>query len=112
MQSSCTTSCDFRTPSAHPSGTGPSPPGVDFANNVFNSGIQDLVNIDVKVKSEHRLCGRQYDAEMQLFHVHNEERDLEALSVLIEAGGGGRGGNWEGGQSALPDTAGFLPEKI
>ena len=47
----------------------PEPPGVDFTNNVFNSGIQDLVNIDVKVKSKHRLCGRQY-AKMQLFHVH------------------------------------------
>lgn len=65
----------------------PEPPGIDFAHNVYRSGIQDLVNIDIKVKSEHRLCGKQYDAEMQLFHVHKEERDLEALSILIEAGG-------------------------
>ncbi|KAL3776324.1 hypothetical protein ACHAW5_009067 [Stephanodiscus triporus] len=65
----------------------PEPPGIDFANNVFNSGVQDLVNIDIKVRSEHRLCGKQYDGEMQLFHVHHETGNLEALSILIEAGG-------------------------
>ena len=65
----------------------PEPPGTDFANNVFNSGVQDLVYIDIHVKSEHRLCGKQYDGEMQLFHVHHQEGNLEALSILIEAGG-------------------------
>lgn len=65
----------------------PEPPGTDFANNVFNSGVQDLVNIDIKVKSEHRLCGKQYDAEMQLVHVHGHEGNLEILAILIEAGG-------------------------
>jgi len=65
----------------------PEPPGTDFANNVFNSGVQDLVHIDIHVKSEHRLCGKQYDGEMQLFHVHHQEGNLEALSILIEAGG-------------------------
>jgi len=64
----------------------PEPPGVDFAHNVFQSGIQDLTHIDIKVRSEHRLCGKQYDAEMQLFHVHTKERDFEALSILINAG--------------------------
>ncbi|KAL3817136.1 hypothetical protein ACHAXA_009037 [Cyclostephanos tholiformis] len=65
----------------------PEPPGTDFAHNVFNSGVQDLVNIDIKVKSEHRLCGKQYDGEMQLVHVHGQEGNLEILSILIEAGG-------------------------
>ena len=65
----------------------PEPPGTDFANNVFNIGVQDLVNIDIKVRSEHILCGKQYDGEMQLFHVHGEAGNLEALSILIEAGG-------------------------
>ena len=65
----------------------PEPPGTDFANNVFNSGVQDLVYIDIHVKSEHRLCGKQYDGEMQLVHVHHQEGNLEALSILIEAGG-------------------------
>ena len=74
-------------PERRSEGEMPEPPGTDFANNVFNSGIQDLVHIDVKVRSEHRLCGKQYDAEMQLFHVHGQERNFEALSILIEAGG-------------------------
>ncbi|KAL3816987.1 hypothetical protein ACHAXA_010107 [Cyclostephanos tholiformis] len=65
----------------------PEPPGIDFAHNVYRSGIQDLVNIDIKVRSEHWLCGKQYDAEMQLFHVHKELRSIENLSILIEAGG-------------------------
>ena len=62
----------------------PEPPGADFAHNVFKSGIQDLLYIDVKVRSEHRLCGKQYDAEMQQFYIHREG-NLEALSLLIEA---------------------------
>ncbi|EED93132.1 alpha carbonic anhydrase of nostoc-like protein, partial [Thalassiosira pseudonana CCMP1335] len=37
--------------------------------------------------SEHRLCGKQYDAEMQLFHLHNEG-NLEALAILIDADDG------------------------
>ncbi len=45
------------------------------------------MNIDIKVKSEHRLCGKQYDAEMQLVHVHGHEGNLEILAILIEAGG-------------------------
>jgi len=61
----------------------PEPPGADFARNVFNSGIQDILHIDLKVRSEHRLCGKQYDGEMQLFYIHREG-NLEALSVLIE----------------------------
>ncbi len=63
------------------------PPQADFARNGFNSGVQDLVNIDIKVRSEHRLCGKQYDAEMQQFYLH-KEGNLEAISILIEAEGG------------------------
>ena len=61
----------------------PEPPGADFARNVFNSGIQDILHIDLKIGSEHTLCGKQYDGEMQLFYIHREG-NLEALSVLIE----------------------------
>lgn len=64
----------------------PIPPGADFAQNGLNSGIQDLVNIDIKVRSEHRLCGKQYDAEMQLYYVH-AEGNLEATSILVNADG-------------------------
>lgn len=62
----------------------PEPPGTDFAHNVYRSGIQDVIHIDFKVKSEHRLCGKQYDGEMQIFHVHGTERNLEATGILIE----------------------------
>ena len=74
-------------PERRSEGEMPEPPGTDFAHNVFKSGIQDLVHIDIKVRSEHKLCGKQYDAEMQLFHVHGQEGNFEALSILIEAGG-------------------------
>ena len=64
----------------------PIPPGADFARNGLNSGVQDLVNIDFKVRSEHRLCGKQYDGEMQLFYLH-KYGNLEAISILIDADG-------------------------
>mmetsp|Transcript_5097 Transcript_5097/g.12812 ORF Transcript_5097/g.12812 Transcript_5097/m.12812 type:complete len:1141 (+) Transcript_5097:142-3564(+) len=62
----------------------PMPPTADFARNGLNSGSQDLVNIDFKVRSEHRLCGKQYDGEMQLFYLH-KYGNMEATSVLFEA---------------------------
>ena len=64
----------------------PIPPGCDFARNGFQSGVQDLVHIDIKVTSEHTLCGKRYDAEMQQFYLHREG-NLEAMAVLINAGG-------------------------
>jgi hypothetical protein len=51
---------------------------------VFQSGTHDVIHIDIKVKSEHTLCGKQYDGEMQIFHLHNTERNLEAMAILIE----------------------------
>ena len=64
----------------------PIPPGCDFARNGFQSGVQDLVHIDVKVTSEHTICGKRYDAEMQQFYMHREG-NFEAIAVLINAGG-------------------------
>lgn len=64
----------------------PIPPGADFAQNGVNSGTQDLVHIDLKVRSEHRLCGKQYDAEMQLWYLHNYG-NMEATAILINADG-------------------------
>jgi len=63
----------------------PEPPGVDFARNGSTGpDVQDLLNIDLKVKSEHRLCDKQYDAEMQQFYLHHKG-SIEAISILIEA---------------------------
>ncbi|KAL7554397.1 hypothetical protein ACHAWF_017847 [Thalassiosira exigua] len=64
----------------------PIPPGADFARNGLNSGVQDLVHIDFHVRSEHQLCNRQYDAEMQQFYLH-KYGNLEAIAVLINARG-------------------------
>lgn len=64
----------------------PIPPGADFARNGLNSGVQDLIHIDLKVRSEHRLCGKQYDAEMQLYYLHNYG-NLEAVGVLVNGDG-------------------------
>ncbi|KAL7529044.1 hypothetical protein ACHAWF_002817 [Thalassiosira exigua] len=61
----------------------PLPPGADFSKNVFNSGVQDMLHTDVKVRSEHRLCGRQYDAEMQQYYLH-ADGSLEAVAILVE----------------------------
>ena len=62
----------------------PEPPGCDFAWNGKDSGIQDLLHIDLKVRSEHRICGKQYDAEIQQYYLH-KYGNLEAISILIDA---------------------------
>ena len=49
-----------------------------------------MVNIDLKVKSEHRLCNKQYDAEMQQYYIH-DKGNIEAISILIEANGSHNG---------------------
>jgi len=64
----------------------PWPPGVDFARNGFKTGHQDMIVTDFHVKSEHRLCGKQYDAEIQQYYVH-KYGNLEAVAILVEANG-------------------------
>jgi len=60
----------------------PIPPRADFAHAGGNQvKFGDLLHIDIKVKSEHRLCGKQYDAEMQL---HYSYYGRHASSLLIE----------------------------
>ena len=71
----------------------PLPPRADFSRN--GPGIQDLLHIDLKVKSEHRLCGKQYDAEMQLFYLHSEWGNFEAVSILIEVADGEHNGHFQ-----------------
>ena len=60
---------------------------MDFARNGSTGPeVQDLLNIDIKVKSEHRLCNKQYDAEMQQYYQHYKG-NIEALAILIQANG-------------------------
>lgn len=49
--------------------------------NGFNSGEQPLIWIDFKTLSEHKICGRQYDVELQYFYLH-QYGNLEAVAIL------------------------------
>lgn len=49
-------------------GEEPDPPQVDFAG--VGSKKLDMLNIDIKLKSEHTICGRRFDGEMQYYFFH------------------------------------------
>lgn len=61
----------------------PDVPRADFSVNGYNSGEQPLVFLDIKTKSEHKICGRRYDVELQYFYLH-WYGNLEAVAVLGE----------------------------
>lgn len=61
----------------------PDVPRMDFAHNGFGSGEQPLIHLDVKTKSEHLICGTQYDVELQYFYLH-QYGNLEVLAILGE----------------------------
>ena len=71
----------------------PLPPRADFSRN--GPGIQDLLHIDLKVKSEHRLCGKQYDAEMQLFYLHKWWGNFDEVYILIDVEDGEHNGHFQ-----------------
>ena len=59
------------------------PPGADFAN--VQQRALDLLNIDIKFPSEHTVCGRRYDGEMQYYFYHPARRTLLVVAWLLEA---------------------------
>ena len=61
----------------------PDVPRADFSVNGYNSGEQPLIFLDIKTKSEHKICGRRYDVELQYFYLH-WYGNLEAVAVLGE----------------------------
>lgn len=61
----------------------PDPPYADFPNGW--GGFADVMHIDIKVPSEHRMNSKTYEAEMQIFHLHPGRRRMPTQSVLIEA---------------------------
>jgi carbonic anhydrase len=61
----------------------PDPPHADFPHGW--GGFADILHIDIKVKSEHKLLNEQFDAEMQINHLHPGRRRIAAISVLIRA---------------------------
>lgn len=44
----------------------------------------DLLNIDIKFPSEHTVCGRVYDGEMQYYFFHPGKQSLLVVSWLFE----------------------------
>mmetsp|Transcript_17435 Transcript_17435/g.36525 ORF Transcript_17435/g.36525 Transcript_17435/m.36525 type:complete len:544 (-) Transcript_17435:39-1670(-) len=64
-------------------GEEPDPPMVDFSSN--GRGITDMTNIDIKIPSEHTVCGRRFDAEMQYFTYHPGRHKFVAVSFFLEA---------------------------
>jgi len=55
-------------------------------NSILSStGFADAIHVDFKVGSEHLIRDEQFDAEMQIFHLHPGRRRLVAQSVLIRA---------------------------
>lgn len=61
----------------------PDPPHADFPHGW--GGFADLLNIDIKIQSEHTLLNERFDAEMQIYHLHPGRRRVAAMSVLIKA---------------------------
>jgi len=61
----------------------PDPPRADFSRNGYNSGEQPLAFIDIKTKSEHKICGKRFDVELQYYYLH-KYGNLEAVAVLAE----------------------------
>ena len=60
----------------------PDPPFADFPNGW--RGDSDTMHVDIKVPAEHQIYGEQFDAEMQIFHIHPDRRLLPAISILMK----------------------------
>lgn len=44
-----------------------------------------MIHVDFKVPAEHTLRGETFDAEMQIFHLHYDNKRIAIQSVLIRA---------------------------
>lgn len=64
-------------------GEEPDPPHVDFAG--VGAKDLDLLNIDIKLPSEHTVCGRRFDGEMQYYFFHPVKQSLVVVSWLLDA---------------------------
>jgi len=67
-------------------GEEPDPPHVDFAG--VGAKDLDLLNIDIKIPSEHTVCGVKYDGEMQYYFFHPVKKSLLVVAWLFEAKAG------------------------
>jgi len=60
----------------------PDPPHADFPDG-FGGG-SDLLHVDIKIPSEHRINGKQYPGEYQMFHIHAGRKRSPVISVMID----------------------------
>ena len=58
------------------------PPHGDFAHNW--NGYISAVHIDIKIPSEHTICGKKYAGEYQIYFYHPNRKQPVVQSVLID----------------------------
>ena len=63
-------------------GEEPDPPQIDFSSN--GRGIINMTNIDFNFPSEHTICGRRFDGEMQYFTYHPARKRFVAVSFFLD----------------------------
>ena len=63
-------------------GAEPDPPHIDFSGVGYKN--LDLLNIDIKIPSEHQICGETFVGEMQYYFFHPVKQSLIAVSWLFE----------------------------
>ena len=63
-------------------GDEPDPPQIDFSST--GQGLIDMTNIDLKFPSEHTVCGRRFDGEMQYYAYNPGRSRFLAVSFLLE----------------------------
>ena len=63
-------------------GDEPDPPQIDFSST--GQGLIDMTNIDFKFPSEHTVCGRRFDGEMQYYAYNPGRKRFVALSFLLD----------------------------
>ena len=67
---------------ARRTGDEPDPPQIDFSST--GQGIIDMTNIDFTFPSEHTVCGKVYDGEMQYFVYNSQRKRFLAVSFLLD----------------------------
>jgi hypothetical protein len=63
-------------------GDEPDPPQIDFSS--IGQGLIDMTNIDFKFPSEHTVCGRRFDGEMQYYAYNPGKKRFVAVSFLLD----------------------------
>jgi carbonic anhydrase len=58
------------------------PPHGDFAHNW--NGYMQVTHIDIKIPSEHTICGKRFAGEYQIYYYHPKRRQPIVQSILIE----------------------------